>query len=805
MEQHHQPTNNIFEEEKSSFDLMEWVFKILRYWYLFVIALIVALGMAFLENRKWIPSYASSGTLIIKDYGGGYGGQGLMQGFGVDAGYKNLNNQVIILSSYDLMCRVVDSLPLMQVDYITQGRFKTRNIYDNTPILVAPTQVHPYAYGVLFQVDILADGKLQIMSTNEDIPFNITVSYGEPIESKLFHATIFATDKMVTSGKMYFRFRDRESLVSEFSSRLALSFVTEGSTILQLSMVSETPARDCDFINKLCEIYLADNLNRKNNVADNSLKFINQQLENLQSSLAVSEAAITQFRQENKFVDVSSYAGTLMQKAANYDAQVMALQLKETYLNYLTNYLKTNMEAGAIVAPSSLGLNESMLMTLVQQLNDLHIQRSQVSEKNVYYAKYTTDINNVKDAINEVVKSMRASLEIEKTDLNNRYAQVEKDISNLPKKELEMVEIERRYRIDDNYYTFFLQKRAETEIQKASNTPDNDILDKARTLSVTNAGAKKKTMMQYLIIGFLVPLIISILIELLNSKLRTPKEVERLSSFDLIGTVRHTKTQDPILVQTKPRSSYAEMLRNIRTKVEFTVQRKTNIVLAITSTQSGDGKTFLATNLAALYAMTGKRTLLIDMDIRKPNIHDKLGLEKGVGVTNYLIDECSLDDILLKDTTYAFDVIRAGVVPPNPGELIRSDKVTEMFQLLRAQYDYIVVDTSPIGQVPDASALIEQTDLTLYVVRCMQTNRFFCRNTLQSLETIYKDKIRLVFSDVPWEKRGYRYNKRGYRYNSYYYRGGTYSGYGHYGYGMYGYGYGYGKNGHNYYSDDDEE
>ncbi len=811
METNNKSANNVFDEEKSSFDLMEWVFKILRYWYLFVIAVIIALGVAFLQNRKWIPEYVSSGTIIIKDQTGGYGygSQALMQGFGVDAGYKNVNNQVIILSSYDLMCRVVDSLPFMEVDYITQGRFKTRNIYNQTPIIVEPIRVHPSVYSLLFEININPDGTLNIASTDEELPLSFTTHYGDSIHTEYFDAIIWPSTSMISKGKMYFRFRDRESLVADFSSRLSMNFVTEGSTVLQLSLASETPNRDIDFINKLCDVYLADNLERKNNVADKSLNFITTQLDLLQASLSVSESAITNFRQDNKFVDVSSYAASLMQKVENYDAQVMALKLKETYLNYLTDYLETNMETGSVVAPSSLGLNEQMLMTLVQQLNDLHIQRSQVSEKNVYYSKYTTDINNVKSAIKEVIKSMRASLEIEKNDLQKRFADVETAIQNLPEKELQMVEIERRYRIDDNYYTFFLQKKAETEIQKASNTPDNDILDRARVHSMTNGGAKRKVLMRYLVIGLLIPLILVILMELLQTKIRTPKEVEKLSDYKLIGAVRHAHVQDPILVQKKPRSSYAEMLRQIRERIGFVVQRKTNIMVSITSTQSGDGKTFLATNMAALYAMTGKKTLLIDMDIRKPNIYEKLGVENGLGMTNYLIGECELTDILHHVEGYDFDFILAGTVPPNPGELIRSDKVGELFAILRQQYDYIVVDTSPIGQVPDAYALVEQADLTLFVVRFMATNRFFCKNTLQQLYEQFPDKLQIVFSDVASERGGLHYGKKGYGYGGNYGYGYGYgSSYG-YGYGGYGYGYGYGygskKKGKDHYYSDDEE
>lgn len=770
------------DDEQSSFDAKEWLFKILHYWYLFLIGAVIAMGAAYLQNRKWLPQYVSTGTIIIKEYGNSYSGsQALMQGFGVDAGYKNVNNQVIMLSSYDLMSRVVDSLPFMRVDYVTQGRFKTRNLYNLTPIVVDASEVSPNAYGQLFSIELFPDGHLHIASTVKHSTFAVDAQYGQEIHSEYFTATIWPTENMVSEGKMFFRFRDKEGLVGEFMGGLQLSFVGEASTVLQLSLASETPQRDIDFINKLSEIYLQQNLERKNAVADNSLRFINEQLELLQQSLQVSEGAMTDFRQENKFVDVSAYAGTLMSKMEAFDTQDMSLKLKETYLDYLEHYLQTNMESGAIVAPSSLGLNEPMLMTLVQQLNDLTLQRAELSEKNVYYAKYTNDINNVKNAVYEVVKSMRASLEIEKKDLKARSSEVERDIQNLPEKELQMVAIERNYRIDDNYYTFFLQKRAEAEIQKASNTPDNDILDKARVTGQTNSSAKKKTTTTYLLIGLLIPLLLVVASELLNTKVRTPKEAEKLAGFKIIGSVRHAKTQNPTLVKASPRSSYAEMLRSIRTRIEFIVQRKIGIVLSVTSTESGDGKTFLSTNMAALYGMTGKRVILVDMDIRKPNIHEKLGMPAGYGVTNYLIGDCEFEDTLIKSSEFDFDIMRAGTIPPNPGELIRSERLTVLIDLLRNRYDYVIIDTSPVGLVPDAYAIIEQTDLTLFVIRCMQTNKKFCKSTLEQLAIDHRSKINLVLSDVPTEHRSYGY----------------YSGYG-YGYGGYGYGYGYGSYGGNY-------
>ncbi len=802
------------QEEESNFNVMEWVFKILHYWYLFVIAIIIALGVAYLQNRKWLPSYYSQGTIIIKETVG-YGGSNsvLMQGFGVDAGYKNVQNQLIILKSYDLACRVVDSLPYLRAEYITQGRFKTRNLYRESPIVVEPEFVAEGVYGLLFQVNFEGAGNMTITSTDEDRPLTLKAHYGEPIDCPMFRATIWPTDRMVESGKMFFRLRSHEGLANEIMNRLTLNFISEGSTVLALGLVSETPARDCEIIDKLAEIFLLQNLEQKNEVAENSIRFINEQLQTLQESLEVSEGAMTDFRQENKFVDVSSYAGQLMSKISTYDQEMMAMRLRETYFDYLTKYLETNMESGAVIAPTSLGLNDAALISLVQQLNDLRIQRGELSEKNVYYAKFTKDIENVKSMINEIVESMRASLEIEKKDLNERYAEVEREIKKLPTKELQMVAIERNYRIDDNYYTFFLQKRAEAEIQKASNTPDNTILDRARTISTVNSKTKRNNTSTALLLGLLIPLVLVVASELLNNKVRTAKDVEKISPFRLIGTVRHAKSQNPTLVRDHPRSSYAEMLRAIRTRMEFIVKRKDKMVVCVTSTESGDGKTFFSSNLAALFSMSGKKTLLMDLDIRKPNIHTKMGLENGVGLSNYLIGDCKLEETFAK-SPFDFDIMRAGAIAPNPGELIHSDKLAELLTDLRKKYDFIVIDTSPIGLVPDAYTILELSDVGLFIIRCMQTNKSFCKQTLQEISEVVDtpEKVQIVLSDIPTEGHsGYGY---GYGYG--------YSGYG-YGSSSYGYGYGrkkygdkyrstiYGKvfkhyrsdRGYNYYTDDE--
>ena len=739
------------EEEESSFDIMEWVSHFLHFWYLFVIGVILSLGLAYLENRTYMPTFQTGGTLMIEEYRGvSSGSQALMQGFGVETGYRNVSNQVIMLGSYDLVSKVVDSLPSVKVDFISKGSFKTRNLYNTSPISIESDFISPEAYNILFKIKLRSNGTYTITVEDNKYYNNFLLEgrYGQPVQHNLFFITVNNENKYLANSEMYFQFRSRESLVSDFSSRLSFKYVVEGSSVLQISMVSETPERDIDFINKLCETFLAQNLERKNEAANKTIQFIDTQLGSVEKKLTVSEDEMTKFRQRNQIVDVSSHTGELLGKASKFDAQQSEMKLRETYLDYLTKYLKTNLADGSVIAPSSLGLNEPLLMAMVQKINELEAQRSEVTEKNMYYDKYTKQIANATKTIMEVIKSMRASMSIEKADFMQRYAKVRNDIDNLPKKELEMISIERKYKMDDNYYTFFLQKRAESEILKSSNSPDNNILDKARILGETNNDKKSKTTLVFLLFGILIPTAFVIVRELMNDTVRSSKDVEKNSTFPLIGAVRHTQSNDPMLVAKNPRSAFTEMFRVIRTRIEFIVQRKTNIVMMTTSTESGDGKTYFSINLAAIYSMASPKTILVDMDIRKPTVNQRFNIVQTNGVTNYLINQCTLDEVIVRLPGIDFDILPAGTIPPNSGELIRSDKLADLFVELRKRYEYIIVDTSPIGVVTDAYSLALLSDVNIFIVRNSKTNKTFYKKLSAQLKLDKLPNMYTVINDV---------------------------------------------------------
>ena len=761
-----------FNEEESGFDIMQWVSLFLQHWYLFVVCVLLALGFAYLKNRSVMPAYQSAGTLMIDEYRTS-GTQTIMQGFGLQQGHRNINNQVIMLNSYDFVLKVAESLPEMRVDYISKGHFKTRNLYKMSPINIQFSYLSDEAYRYLFKIKFNGNDEytITIDGAKEEDNIQIKGRLGDPVQHNLFFIVVNKTNNLTEGNELYFRFRSAESLVWDFSPRLGLNFVTEGSSVLAISLISETPARDIDFINKLCETFLAQNLDKKNDAAKKTIQFINEQIGLISESLTTSGDDLTKFRQRNQIVDVPSYTSGLLDKAIGFDTKKTELNIQENYLNNIEEYLKTNLEEGSILAPPmGLGLNEPQLAQLIQQINDLLAKRSLLTQNNPYYTQYTQEIDVYKKGLFEVMKSMRASLKIQKDDITSRSILLQKEIERLPSKELEMIAIERKYRVDDNYYTFFLQKRAEAEIQQASNTPDNEILDRGRIVSVTNSGAKSKALMTYLLIGLLIPCLIIFLKEILNNTIRSAKDIEKNSPFSIIGSIRHTRTSDPILAAKNPRSSFTEMFRVIRTRIEFIAQRKTNIMISITSAESGDGKTYFCTNLASVYAMTKRKVLLIDMDIRKPSVMGRFEQAVPKGLTDYLIGECSLEEAIVRLDGVDYDILPGGTIPPNPGEIIRSEKLKTLLEELKNTYDYIIIDTSPIGLVADAYSIVALADVNLFVVRHEKTNKTFFKKLAQQLKIDKVEKVYVVFNDVASSEKKYYYGRqRGY---SAYYGGG---------------------------------
>lgn len=775
MEEHYpdktQTTQAMFDDDdSSSFNVMEWVVRFLRNWYLFVAGAVIALGIAYFQNRSWVPSYVTETKIVIEDNSANQ--YNFMQGFGVNNGARNSNNQLLLLGSFDLIRQTLDKLPF-GVDYYMRGRFKTNSLYGREPIDIELAYLNENAYYYEFEFDVVDATNFTLTADAEsDKPIVIKGKFDVPFEHTLMFATIHKR-QISDGGKFLFRFKNIESLESEFSSRLSLSYVGDMSSVISASLVGDNIARDQDFLNALAKEFLTNNLDKKNAEAIRTIDFIDEQLGLISVSLSESEGRLREFRRDNNIIDVNSYMGTVLSKLTGLDEQRMVLEQKERYFKYLSTYLKDNITEDVLVAPSSIGVSDPTLLDLVSQYNELQLQRSDVGPKNPNYERYSRQMSKVRNMLLEVLRNVRSVYDLDRTSFNEQYEKALAESRLLPEKENAMINMEREYKINDNYYTFLLQKRSEAQIRKASNSPDNSILQQARVISLVNGDKKSRTYMMFVIIGLLIPAAFIVLRELFNVTIRTERDVEKLTKATLIGGVRHTNSDKAVLSTIAPKSAFTESLRIIRTRIEFVAQRKKPICVMVTSAQSGDGKTYFSTNLAGVYSLISKKTLLIDLDLRKPSVaallhkHDK-------GLVDHLIGDITLDEAIVRDESLGFDVLLGGIIPPNPGELIRSEKLKNILLDLKSQYDYIVIDTSPLGLVADAYSLSSLADITLIVARSGKTNKTFFKSFMSQIKADRVPNVYVVLNDIDMKKLGNYGNGYGYGNSAYGDRSGYY-------------------------------
>ncbi|HQC04985.1 MAG TPA: hypothetical protein PLB75_05810, partial [Paludibacteraceae bacterium] len=674
--------NNGFDEEDISFNWLEWLMRIVRHWYLFVIAVILALFFAYVKNRSWQPLYVTEAKVMIEE--GASNQYNFMQGFGVNQGYRNMNNQLLLLGSYDLIRKTVEKLPF-SIDIYSQGRFKTNSLFAYPPIEIKTTFLAENAYGTDYQFVAIDSESFEILIKGNKISKDEIIKgrYNEPVECSRFFITIHKLRELESQTSFFFRFRTINSLESEFAGRLALNYVGDQSSVIALSLVGNDVERDKVFLDALSEEFLANNLEKKNSEAIRTIDFINDQLGYLLDSLNFSESQLRDFRRKNNIIDVNAYSGSLMAKLDGFNQKRSELDLKDAYFNYLSNYLTKNIKEESIVAPSSLGVSDPTLLELVTQFNDLQLERSQIGEKNPNYKRVTENIEKIRQALFEVLKNVKAVNNLERKNFDQQCAEIQSEIDLLPAKEHQMINFERKYKINDNYYTFLLQKRSEAQIRKASNVSDNVILQRARVTSLINSDKKSKTYITFLVIGLLIPFAFIILKELLNFTIRTETDLQKLTKYPIIGQIRHTNNLTPVLTVKSPKSAFTESFRVIRTRLEFITKRKTGVFIMVTSAEPHDGKTYFSANLSGVYGLANQKVLLIDMDLRNPNVSKLFELSTTKGLVDYLINNATLNEITKKNLPYGFDVIPVGTVPPNPGDLIRSEELKQLLSQLK--------------------------------------------------------------------------------------------------------------------------
>ncbi|MDD2564634.1 MAG: polysaccharide biosynthesis tyrosine autokinase, partial [Salinivirgaceae bacterium] len=629
-----------------------------------------------------------------------------------------------------------------------------------------------------FSLTFIEDSLINIEIEALDTSF--IVGFDEWVHNHLFKFRVIKTNadnhKIKNYDQYIVYFNSLDRLVSQYRSKLQINPLSEKGTILELSTSGFVPEKEMDYLNKLTETYIQQGLEEKNKIAINTIEFIDEQISNITDSLFKTEMTLQNFRLENDVIDISREGQALYLNYEKLQTELAEETVKFKYLEYLKKSLNAERSETSIIAPTIAGINDQVLTSMITQVNRLISEKQTLeftTRKEVGKTKLLEQqIQKLQEGLAMSVNSMLDQAQMKIDDINTRTANVVVDLKKQPINERLLLGIKRKFTLNDNIYTYLLEKRAEAGIKRASNIPDARVLDAAGDGNVRFLSPKyKQNLILGVLLGALLPLLIIFIADFLNVKIYDRKEIEENTKIPILGSIGHNATDYDLIVSEKPRSSITESFRTIKTNLQFITGEEGCKVIMITSGVSGEGKTFCSINLASVYGSLNKKTVLLGLDLRKPKIHKMFGISNDLGIYNYLLGKASLSDITFKTEVANLDIIPAGTVSSNPNQLLESKVFKEFLNNLKTQYEIIIIDTPPVALVSDAVYISQFCDAVVFVVRMKYTTR----QVYNIMNDLYENRgiknLLIALNDV--KHRGYY-------------------GYGSYGYGRYGYGYNYG-------------
>ena len=807
MDLNNSPQQNF--DDDDIIDIKRYLSLFLSNWYWFIISLFIAITLAYGINRYSEKIFTVSSTLLIKDSQNGGGlsmAENIMPGSNIFNNRQNLNNEMGILKSFRLNKRVIDSLPEFRTVYFGVGRrnFVESRMYKSCPFIVITKSVDSQPYGIKINVRIISE-KSFFLEINSNYNIKREIKFGERFNESgldfiinLRNSKVFKFNPEI-SNKYYFYFTGSSELANNYRGKIGVTPIDKDATLVNLSASGYVVEQEVDYLNKLMEIYINQGLEEKNQIADSTIKFINRQLDLIADSLRVAEDRLQNFRLENKLVDLSKEGTLIQSKLEQVENEKTTLDLQHQYYQYLKEYLDSRNESGDIVSPSVMGVTDPTLGRLVVELATLQKKKKELSMNLSVELPAVNlieeNIINARKSLSENVESNLVNLVRSIDEASKRIEQVYQEMSKLPGTERKLLSIQRKFDINNTVYTYLLEKRAESGIARASNVSDNKIIDEAEIFNAIQIKPKPSgNNLKALLIGLLVPGLIITLLYYFNNRIIDNGDITKRTNVPIIGYISHNDNIKEIPVIDKPGSALSESFRAVRTSLRYFVKDTVNPVIAITSTISSEGKTFISINLAAITALLGKKVLLIGLDLRKPRIHRILGIDNSEGLSNFLINTCEYNEVIRPTSIQNLFYAASGPIPPNPAELIEGERMAEFIEEAKKEFDYIIIDTPPIAVVSDTLLLSKFVDVNLFVVR----QRYSSKNTLELIQELYQaQKLKnmgIVINDISLTG----YYGYGLRYG--YYKGYGYS-YGKNYYGQYSYGrYGYSDKDHGYYN-----
>jgi tyrosine-protein kinase Etk/Wzc len=701
----------------------------------------------------------------------------------------NFQNALWVLKSTPVIQQTVNNLDLT-ISYYFKDGIQYLNAYEDLPFQVLLLRNHLQPVNTRFTIAIQDKGNFTIkaksrkvafvnFTTNEigdqkDIwEFNHNGKFGKLIETDDLAFII----KLDTISRVFYKkefiysfiISDENSLTENLKNSLQFNVVDKQATVVEIAYKTESIKRGKDILNELMNVYSQQDLNQKNHIADITIDYIEKQLNEISDSLSQTEDNLQRFRTSNQLLNVTEQSSGISAQYMNLQNQLAELVTRKRYYDYVSDYLTTNNDFSNMIVPASMGIPDQLLNSLMSELIAAQAQRSNLienkQEKNPLVQKLTIQIENTKKTISENIAAVRKTTEISLEEMRKRIGKVEAEISRIPKTQRQLGGIERKYRLNDAIYNYLLEKRAEAKITQASNLPDNTIIEPAKMQGTSPIFPnKRKNYMIAMFLGLGIPFLYLLIRSGLSNKIESFENIDTPSDIPVLGKIMHNLRKSNNVMFEYPKSSIAESYRVFRTNLDYHFKGFSQKVIMVTSSIAGEGKSFNALNLAMSYAQLGRKTILLDFDLRKPTGFFSQQGESLLGISSYYAGKVGIDEIILKSPHEKLHYMPSGPIPPNPVELLALDKTKELVTELLSLYDCIIIDTTPLAQVTDAFLLMDLVNIKIIVVRYKFTNKRIFSLIMKDLRQKNINNVCVLMNDNRVFRDqygyGYGYNKK---------------------------------------------
>ena len=689
----------------------------LHYWYLFVLGIGLAIAGAVAYLRYTTPLYSISASVLIKDKRDQTGmPRNERFDYTTDESVaKNLDNEIILLKSVSLMQRVLTELSL-NTTYYVRGKVRKQEILATAlPFRIVVTQLDSTTLDKVLTITPKAGGTVLL---EEEGQAPATYHLNQPIQWRYGVFTLVGSPTTATyNGPVTVKFQSVREVTLNYMRRLSVSAVNKQASILTLTLTDAVPEKGKLILNRLVEVYNQEAVEDKNAVAANTIAFIDDRLQYLGTELTDVEKGVESFKQRNQVADMNSQVSQSLSDASEYNKQAAEYDIQLAALESINRYLTTPDNLDQLI-PSALSVSNPTLSEAITKFNELQLDRSRMlrtaQANNPVVENMTEQLKNLRANVLANISSTKLSVQAARRSLVAKSGQSGARIQQAPAVERGLQKINRQQELKRSLYLFLLQKREEAALALAASVSSARVVDPAIAGEFPISPQKPAVAVLALLLGLGAPFAFVYLTGLLDNKVQLMSDVTQVMDVPILGELTHHNSKQSLVITKHDRSALAEMFRMIRTNFLFATDGQPNQVILVTSSQEGEGKSFFSFNLGATLALAGKSVVLVNLDLRKPHADlDKLG------ITDYLLN----DDLVMSDLVYPAAAaeglyrVSTGQLPSNPAELLLHPRMAAALAALRQQFDHIILDSSPIGQVSDAFALVPYLDYTIFMVR----------------------------------------------------------------------------------------